>query len=433
MQALKGPTIIRRSDALPDEEADYWKETLRFGTRIGTELEFVPNYGGKSGTFVNLLAEELAPSGVNDWLGENGVLDVVKEHCGAEIRLIGRYPHFVRFRKQHNHILQTVRRLGGRVTAACGFHFHLLAPHLGEPVPEIIAANLWNLTRRYAPELKFLTSAGADRDSICRRRNHNSHREMVRLSPAVMSMAEIAEKLDKSSVVPVHQNFLNLEHMRFTDTCDIELFHIENRFPDAHLVPLAITSTAFLFFAMLLKSIDLSRHGLVHVGTIESWRRKQRILQLLSNNEGKHASSDTRGISDHICRSLSAGALELLRLLSPIFKLFPRNPSFEILCSLARSPISLRRVSGAEWDDIERDLEKHLPKAPPAGDSLDARLLRGIEMCEWSGCRSEREWCGAAARKLCRSCFEIRERITHLASHRVFTWNRELGTLSFSD
>lgn len=433
MQALKGPTILPRPDSLSDEEADYWNETLRFGIKIGTELEVVPRYGGNSTEFVEALMTELAPSGNNDWLGRYGVLDVDKEHCGAEIRLVGRYPHFAQLRKQHIHIVKTVRRLKGRVNAACGFHFHLLAPHLGEPIPEIVAANLWNLTRRYAPELKLLTSAGANRNSICRRRNHNSHREMVRLSPAVLTMKEIAQTLNESSQVPAHQNFLNLEHMRFTDSGDIKIFHIENRFPDAHLVPLAVTSVAFLFFAMLLKSIDLSRHGVIHVGSIESWRKKQRILHLLSNNEGNCAASDTRGISDHLCRSLSAGALELLRLLSPVFKRFSRNPSFEILSSLAHRPVSLRRIAGAEWDDIEQDLETYLPKPRPATDRLDARLLQSIEMCEWSGFRSEREWCGTAAQRLYLPCFEVRKRIERLGSHRSFKWNRRLGTLSFAE
>ena len=236
MKSLRGPTILRRSDALSDEDADYWKETLRFGTKIGTELEVVPTYGGNSAQFVETLEAELAPSGQNDWLGKYGVLDVETEHCGAEIRLVGRYPHFVRLRKQHRHIIQVVKSLGGRVTSACGFHFHLLAPHIGEPVPQIILANLWNLTRRYAPELKFLTSAGAGRESICRRRNHNSHMEMVRLSPAVLTMKKITRILHGSSVVPVHQNFLNLEHVRFTALDDIENFHVENRFPDANVV-----------------------------------------------------------------------------------------------------------------------------------------------------------------------------------------------------
>ena len=65
---------------------------------------------------------------------------------------------------------------------------------LRRTVPEIILANLWNLTRRYAPELKFLTSCGDSRQSLCRRRQYNSHMEMIWHSPGLETMEEIQEK-----------------------------------------------------------------------------------------------------------------------------------------------------------------------------------------------------------------------------------------------
>lgn len=85
----------------------------------------------------------------------------------------------------------------------------------------MILVNLWNLTRRYAPELKFLTSGGEKRTALCRRRNHNSHLEMVEHSPGTMSLAEIQAILHQSRTVPEHQNFLNLEHLGFLETGDV--------------------------------------------------------------------------------------------------------------------------------------------------------------------------------------------------------------------
>ncbi len=110
------------------------------------------------------------------------MLDVQKEHCGVEIRIIGRQPHFRALRQQYSQITQVLHDQGSRVRATCGLHFHLLTPGLAEPVPEIVLANLWNLTRRYAPELRFMTSGGDQREALCRRRNYTSHLEMVKHS-----------------------------------------------------------------------------------------------------------------------------------------------------------------------------------------------------------------------------------------------------------
>ena len=198
---MKDPIFFRRNDILLPAEASYWKDLLYRVTKIGTELEVTPPKAMKRADFEAGIREALAPSGSLDHLGANGVLDVQTEHCGVEIRVIGRHPYFRILQRQYLAIMAVLKAHGARSRPTCGLHFHLLTPGLAEPVPEIILANLWNLTRRYGPELKFLTSCGDRREALCRRRNHNSHLELIRQSAGITPMADIQQKLKASRLL----------------------------------------------------------------------------------------------------------------------------------------------------------------------------------------------------------------------------------------
>ena len=163
---MKDPILFRRKDTLDPIDARYWKDLFYRIVKIGTELEVAPPKGMSRPDFENQTRTQLAPSGTLERLGQNGVLDVQPEHCGIEIRIIGRQPHFRTLYRQYQGIMAILLGQGARSRPTCGLHFHLLTPTLAEPVPEIILANLWNLTRRYGPELKFLTS-GAKVGKAC--------------------------------------------------------------------------------------------------------------------------------------------------------------------------------------------------------------------------------------------------------------------------
>jgi hypothetical protein len=350
---MKDPIILPSKKILTPSENNYWKDLLYRVTKIGTELEVAPPKKIKRSVFEEEINQALEPSHSLEQLGCNGVLDITPEHCGIEIRIIGRQPHFRKLQGQYKKIINVLYEKGARPRATCGLHFHLLTPGLGEPIPELILANLWNLMRRYAPELKFMTSGGDKRESLCRRRNHNSHLEMVNHSPGMMTMREIKTALKESRKVPEHQNFLNLEHIGFTQTDEIFPFHVEFRFPDADFSATSITAKTFLFLSILLKAVDLSQYGIIHVGKVQAWRRKVEILDELSNNLGNLATSDTSGVTDEMIEELRQGCYELLDLLAPTFNRFIDNPALDILTALAEQPISLMRCAGYDWEQIE--------------------------------------------------------------------------------
>jgi hypothetical protein len=427
---MKEPIIFRRNDALDHEQALYWKDLLYRTIKIGTEVEFAMPRGERKSEFMPPLTEALQPTKDLAHLGPFGVLDVISEHCGIEIQILGRQPYYAALLQQYRAIFALLPE-GIRARPTCGLHYHLLTVGLSESVPTIVLANIWNLTRRYAPELRFLTSAGGSLAGLCRRRNHNSHLEMVKLSPGSMSMREIWQHLHDSKIVPEHQNFLNLQHIGFDEQGAVSDLHLEFRFCDADLSPVSITAKTFLFLAMALKAVEMSQYGVIHVGRIGPWRRKVELLHMLSNNDGALATSDTSQVTPEVIEELRVGCREMLELIKPIFDRFEHNPSFEVLSLLAETPISLLRASGRTWPEIDAMLAERAETESGELDKTDRRLMRCVELAELTGCPALEAWKWTAARELFLTPQELDKRLARLDRLRGMRWDGELGSVVF--
>jgi hypothetical protein len=436
---MKEPILFRRDDTISHDAAMYWKDLLYRTVKIGTELEFALPKGVRKDDFFPGLVDVLQPSQDLNNLGEYGVFDVISEHCGIEIQVIGRQPYYPALMRQYHAILDPLIEKGVRVRPTCGLHYHTLTIGLSEPLPEIILANVWNLTRRYAPHLRFLTSGGDRPEALCRRRNYTSHLEMVKHTPGSYTMEQIQKILHDSKTVPEHQNFLNLEHIQFTESGAVKDFHLEFRFPDADIAPTSIVAKTFLFLAMLLKAVEMSQYGVIHVGRIQAWRRKTKILNLLSNNDGNLATSDTSKITSEIIEELRVGSRELLELLKPIFGRFARasfeaqedHPAFEVLSLLAENPISLLRCSGRDWPEIEALLSERATVQSDEWDQNDRRLIRVIELAEMTGHSQPESWKWETARELFLTPQELERRLERLDQWRGLKWDVALGTMVF--
>lgn len=435
---MKEPIIFRRDDHLGYEQAMYWKDLLYRTIKIGTEVEFALPKGAKKAEFLPALIQTLQPTKDLTRQGRYGVLNVINEHCGIETQIIGRQPYYPALLEQYREIFALLPS-GIRARPTCGLHYHALAIGLSEPVPEIILANVWNLVRRYAPYLRFLTSAGSSYEALCRRRNHTSHLEMVRHTPGVYSMREIQTLLRDSKIVPEHQNFLNLEHVTFSEDGQVQNFHLEFRFPDADLAPTSIVAKTFLFLALILKAVEISQYGVIHVGRLREWRRKIELLDMLSNNDGNLATSDTSKVTPEVIEELRTGCRELLELLKPIFVRFARvagegsedHPAFEVLSLLAETPLSLLRASGRDWPEIEALLGERAAMTSADWDKSDQRLIRAIELAELTAFTSLQAWKWEAARELFLTPQELDRRLARLDGWRGIKWDAALGTIVF--
>jgi hypothetical protein len=428
---LIDPIVLHRKDTLSFSEVNYWKDLLYRVLKVGTEIEVAVPKGETREKFEEDVRSSLEPSGTYEALGHFGVVDVSPEHCGVEIRVIGRQPYFRAIQEQYLEITTRLLTMGARARSTCGLHFHLLAPGLAEPVPEIILANLWNLVRRYSPELRFITSGGDKRIALCRRRNHTSHQEMVRHSPIHMTMAEIQNELRNSKLVPEHQNFFNLQHLQFDEDGGALPFHLEFRFPDADLSATSITAKVFLFLALILKAVELSQYGVIHVGKVNPWRRKNELLNMLSNNDGNLATSDTSQITESVLGELRSGCHELLDLLAPTFEQFGENPSLDLLELLAETPISILRCAGYNWTDIEEILAKRSHLDDIGIDDVDQKLMKSIELHEWENLGSLEEWKWRAALEVYLTPQELERRLEKINTLKGIHWSVRHGTLVF--
>ena len=228
------------------------------------------------------------------------------------------------------------------------------------------------------------------------------------------------------------QNFLNLEHVTFTDAGIVRDFHLEFRFPDADLSPTSIVAKAFLFLAIVLKAVELSQYGVIHVGYIRDWRRKCQLLDWLSNNDGKLATSDTSHITEEIIEELRVGCRELLELLKPIFDRWEHNPSFEVLSLLAETPLSLLRASGRDWSEIEALLAERTATLAGELDGTDKKLMRCLELAELTGFSAIEAWKWTAARELFLTPQELEHRLDKLDRMRGLRWDARLGSVVFT-
>lgn len=429
---MKDPIVFRRSDTLDPDQASYWKDLFYRVVKIGTEVEVAVPKAVYRADFENQVRQALEPSGSLDRMGSNGVLDVSPEHCGIEIRIIGRQPHFRTLQRQYQKITSILLERGARARPTCGLHFHLLTPGLAEPVPEIILANLWNLTRRYALELKYLTSGGESRDGLCRRRQHNSHVEMMRLSSGTTPMSRIQQVLKESLIVPEHQNFLNLEHIGFPEPGLVLPFHVEFRFADADLSATSVTAKTFLFLTMLLKSVDLSQYGVIHVGRVQSWQHKKALLDMLSNNDGNLSTSDTHGITDNNIEEFRQGCYELLDLLAPTFEGLNSGQALDVLLALTERPISLLRCAGYDWIQIEAMLSERASLDTEGLDETDRKLMQRIELGEWAGKTSSESWKWSAAQELSLTPQNLESRLRRISDLRGLRWDGRQGTMTFT-
>jgi hypothetical protein len=193
-----------------------------------------------------------------------------------------------------------------------------------------------------------------------------------------------------------------------------------------------VTAKTFLFLALLLKAVDLSQYGVIHVGKIRPWRRKVEVLDMLNNNEGNLATSDTSGVTDEVLEEVRQGCFELLDLLAPTFDRFLDNPSLDVLLFMAEQPVSLLRCAGYDWRQIEALLAERATLDEVGLDKTDRRLMQRIELGEWTGQASAETWQWYAARELFLTPQELERRLTKLERLRGIRWDRRQGAMVFT-
>jgi hypothetical protein len=183
--------------------------------------------------------------------------------------------------------------------------------------------------------------------------------------------------------------WINYNQIEFASNGDVHRFHVEFRAADGIMSPSAIAAIACMYYALIIKAVEISRYGVVEIGD-QSWLEQTKEVKaaLLNNMKGYQDGdrfSDTKnlpkyydiliGESQDLVRQLKATLIEI-------------GPAYEVLEKLAERPCALRRCDGQTWQDIENDLAVIMNEE----GRLDVALSEIIVLNQVSECKDVDEW-----------------------------------------
>jgi hypothetical protein len=389
--------------------------------------------------------EKLSSSGVYD-VTEDGSLLGDK---GIEIITTGRRFTYQSMYNMTKDIVDFSLENGAYVNCRCGLHFHILAgwldrealypskggeeySELEKPMPDVILANLHQLYRRFSAAIVWLTSTGDSKEHLTRWLKFR--KSILPYSPITSSMYDLVQKM-KTEIDSYRAEeigkyaIVNYNWMRFDedDKSLVKRFHIEFRGPDGNLSATATTAIAALHWALILKAAKISKWGLLEAFTVETAHLQRAIFGTLVNNI-----NNTENRVSHTAEFFANGydaiviedALQLIRLLKS--ELLLCGNSYEVLNSLAKKPMSIRRIEGMSWKDIERSLDTLSVRL----DEHDSKVEMAIELGSVSNkSRTREDYVRALAEALDLSLpeEEINKSLGKLVSAGKIIWSEPLG------
>ncbi len=389
-------------------------------------------------------------------VGPVGVLEVKQDgslvnNGGIEIPTVGRRVHWNSFYRMCKEIIDPVEKRGGYINERCGQHFHLLCGYNGGPntpsgsrvsavselevaMPEIILANFHQLHRRYETALFWIMSSGEAMETLTR---WSKFRQPVRQYGAMQSsMSKIQKELADNIPGGGHGTAgkyasCSYYFCKFDSEGQVSTFHIENRIADGCLSPSVVTAWGMMIYAMMLKAVRLSQYGIMEMGSREYAEQMEEASKHLINGHnrdyGGHRVADTSGIGPYI-PFYRDNARELIQLLkSELNKL---GPAFDILMQLADRPVSLRRIQGDSWADIEAELNPQSREE----DSNNTYLIEGevAEVVDLTGiveCENQDVWIEEVAAHIDQPPPMIAEIVAQFLSSGRYRWSDVVGAL----
>jgi len=392
------------------------------------------SYGSISSTGVHRIARD------GSLLGEKG----------AEVITTGRRVDYWEFYKMSKKIIDEVVSAGGYLNERCSTHMHVLASYyhniakpehelggniseMERPMPEIIAANLHQLVRRYQNAITWMTMALSDPHALTRWEKFRV--SVLEISALVLPMQQVSVEVYEHSDNNKY-GWINYSNSLFsTGDGTILRFHVEFRAADGMLSPSAVAALACMYYALVIKAVEISRYGVVEVGD-RAWLKKAiEIKRAILNNRKDYKEGDrfgdTSGIKPYI-DILIGESMDLVLQLKAI--LTRVGPAFEVLERLAEKPIALRRCEGQSWEQIERDLEVKMEKE----DHIDVALTEMITLNQIKECNSMQEWIHIVSEILAKDKdirtvgINIRQQIDKFVNNKIdngqLVWSNKIGS-----
>lgn len=356
------------------------------------------------------LQNELKPNNTYGQVNDTGVHSITTDGSllgkkGAEIITVGRRVDYWEFFKMANNILKLADEKGAYLNERCSTHMHVLASYYGKmlpgqdkmgvPVkvnemekdmPEIILANLHQLVRRYQNAMTWMMMGLNEPQRMTRW-------EKFRVSVLPVS-AVVNHMRDVQSEVSQHAGgnkygWINYNNIEFSKSGDIRRMHVEFRAADGLMSPSAVAALGCMYYALVIKAVEISRYGVVEIGTQEWMEQAQRAKDAILNNMKSYQDGDRFGDTSHVGEFQElyiAEALDLVRQLKSI--LIKIGPAYEVLEKLAEKPCALRRCEGQTWQQIEEDLAVIVNEE----GRFEIALSEIVTLNQISECKDETEW-----------------------------------------
>ena len=356
------------------------------------------------------LNKEFLPNNTYGLINKTGVHSITTDGSllgekGVEVITIGRRIDYWEFYKMAKNINQQTVSRGGYLNERCSTHMHLLASYYGKTVsnsetssiparvselekdmPEIILANLHQLVRRYQNAMTWMMTGLDTPDHLTRWEKFRV--SILPISAILNPMMEVKDQV-ASSAGGNKYGWINYNQVAFNEKGDIKRFHVEFRACDSFLSHSAIAAIACMYYALLIKAVEISRYGVVEIGDKAWLSQAQKVkASLLNNMKGYQDGdrfSDTSNLSQYYSLLINE-SLELVRQLKHI--LIQIGPAYEVLEKLAEKPISLRRCEGQTWEQIENDLKVLINEE----GYIEEAIREIIDLRHVSECKNISEW-----------------------------------------
>jgi len=388
-------------------------------------------------------------------VGAMGVLEVKKDgslinNGGIEVPTVGRRVHWNSFYRMCKDIIEPIAARGGFINERCGQHFHLLVGYDGGlsprgmrsatsselevPMPEIILANFHQLHRRYEPALFWIMSTGDNVETLTR---WAKFRQPIRRYSAMQSQMrkiqkELADNIPGGSGATAGKYAsCSYYFCKFDPEGLVSTFHIENRIADGCMSPSVVAAWGMMIYAMMLKAVRLSQYGIMEIGTREYSAQLDLVAEHLINGQnrdyGSHRAADTSGIGTYI-PFLRDNAREMIQLLKG--ELNKLGPAFDILIQLADRPVSLRRVQGDSWKDIENELNPQNREEDSGNRYLvESEVAEVVDLTAIMECENQDVWIEEVAANIDQPPAVVTEIVAQLLSSGRYRWSDVVGAL----
>jgi hypothetical protein len=325
---------------------------------------------------------------------------------GAEIITVGRRPDYWEFFKMSKSIIDLANENNAYMNERCSIHAHMLASYYGKlpnggdsgpgipnqisemerDMPEIILANFHQLCRRYQNAMTWMTMGLDEPERMTRWEKFRV--SILPISAIMNSMQKVVQEVSQHSGGNKY-GWVNYNYCQFNDDSSIRRMHVEMRVMDGLLSPSAVAAMSCLYYALMIKAVEISRYGIVEVGDKDWLSRAEIVKSHLLNNMKGYQDGDRFGDTSKLHLHYEDLIAESFDLISQVKHILMKiGPAYEVLEKLAERPCALRRCDGQSWSNIENDLAVPMTSE----DQFTNKLAEIIDLRLVDQCKDEVEW-----------------------------------------